>query len=446
MKDPAQLSAAMARLALGTTDPNPRVGCVLRSPQQPESWESRGHTQPPGGPHAEVVALRAAKAAGHEIRGATAWVTLEPCAHHGRTPPCCDALIAAGVARVVVALVDPNPLVAGQGIARMRAAGIDVQVAGAFTGEFASRFAAEHPEDPQGLAWAREAFELNIGFFSRMVRGQPWVRMKIGASLDGQTALANGASQWITSPEARADGHAWRRRAGAVLTGIGTVRDDDPRLDVRLVETQRQPMRVVVDSRLEINPGARILQSPGQVLVCCAQDHAASDTARALTRFTVTDADRAAKMLAASAEAHAASAAPSSRPASQPHLATPRLEVAGPWDGVEVLGLPSDERGKTDLAALMTELARRQVNELHVEAGHQLNGSLLKAGLVDELLVYLAPRMLGPGRGMAAFGPLEQLVDGLALEFIECTPVGPDLRICARPLGRAGFYPVGGSG
>ena len=260
-----------------------------------------GHTQPPGGPHAEVVALRAAEAAGVDVRGATAWVTLEPCAHHGRTPPCCDALIRAGVARVVVALVDPNPLVAGQGIARMRAAGIEVQVAGAFSGDFAARFAAEHHEDPQGLTWAGEAFELNIGFFSRMVRGRPWVRMKIAASLDGQTALTNGASQWITSEAARTDGHAWRRRAGAVLTGIGTVREDDPRLDVRLVDTQRQPMRVVVDSRLEIDPAARILQPPGQVLVCCAQDHAGSDKARALTRFTVTDADRAAKILAASA-------------------------------------------------------------------------------------------------------------------------------------------------
>ena len=438
------LAAREAATVGFSSSPNPQVGCVLVT-EAPARPLATGHTQPPGGPHAEVVALRAAEAAGVDVRGATAWVTLEPCAHHGRTPPCCDALIRAGVARVVVALVDPNPLVAGQGIARMRAAGIEVQVAGAFSGDFAARFAAEHPEDPQGLAWASEAFELNIGFFSRMVRGRPWVRMKIAASLDGQTALANGASQWITSEAARTDGHAWRRRAGAVLTGIGTVRDDDPRLDVRLVETQRQPMRVVVDSRLEIAPAARILQPPGQVLVCCAQDHAGSDKARALTRFTVTDADRAAKILAASAGTHAAPATPSSRPASKPSLATPRLEVAGPWDGVEVLGLPSDERGKTDLAALMSELAHRQVNELHVEAGHQLNGSLLKAGLVDELLVYLAPKMLGPGRGMAALGPLEQLADGLALEFIECTPVGPDLRIRARPPGRAGFFPVGGS-
>ena len=422
-----------------------------------ERWWASGHTQPPGGPHAEVMALRAAETAGADVRGATAWVTLEPCAHHGRTPPCCDALIRAEVGRVVVALVDPNPLVAGQGIARMRAAGIEVQVAGAFTGEFAARFAVEHPEDPQGLAWAREAFELNIGFFSRMVRGRPWVRMKIAASLDGQTALANGASQWITSAEARADGHAWRRRAGAVLTGIGTVRDDDPRLDVRLVEAQRQPMRVVVDSRLEISPTARILQPPGQVLVCCGADHADSDKAQALTRWVESAPLCAAPApsagsAAAAAEANAHGAArgahqhinaPPAGPATTPPSRPPRLEVAGPWEGVEVLGLPTDERAKTDLHALIAELARRQVNELHVEAGHQLNGSLLKAGLVDELLVYLAPKMLGAGRGMAAFWPLERLLDAQELEFLECTPVGPDLRIRARPPGRAGFYPMG---
>ena len=391
------------------------------------------------------MALRAAAAAGHDVRGATAWVTLEPCAHHGRTPPCCDALIAAGLGRVVVALQDPNPLVGGQGIARMRAAGIDVQVAGAFMGEFAAQFAAENPDDPQGLAWAREAFELNIGFFSRMVRGRPWVRMKIASSLDGQTALANGASQWITSEAARTDGHAWRRRAGAVLTGMGTVRDDDPRLDVRLVETHRQPMRVVVDSRLEIDPGARILQPPGQVLVCCAAGHANGDKARALSRFVVTDPDRAAARRpplgtseSGTSESGKSDSRESHRHAPQP---APRLEVAGPWDGVEVLGLPSDERGKTDLHALMTELAARGVNELHVEAGHQLNGSLLKAGLVDELLIYLAPKMLGPGRGMAAFGPLTTLADALELEFVECTPIGADLRIRARPPGRAGFIP-----
>ena len=411
-----------------------------------------GHTQQAGGPHAEVVALRAARAAGAELRGATAWVTLEPCAHHGRTPPCCDALIEAGLGRVVVALRDPNPRVAGEGLARMRAAGIEVQLAGAFHGAFAAQFAAAHPDDLQGLAWAREAFELNIGFFSRMVRGRPWVRMKIAASLDGRSALADGQSQWITSPTARADGHAWRQRAGAVLTGIGTVRDDNPRLDVREVPTARQPLRVVVDSRLEVDPSARILQPPGQVLVCCAQAHAASDKAQALSRFVASGTSLSTPPRG-NADANAnGSPAPALASASRPATATTtsrdrpsarRLDVAGPWDGVEVLGLPTDGRGKTDLAALMSELAARGVNELHVEAGEKLNGSLLQAGLVDELLVYLAPKLLGPGRGLAALAPLAALADAPAFEFLECTPVGPDLRLRARPPGRTGFWVSG---
>jgi diaminohydroxyphosphoribosylaminopyrimidine deaminase / 5-amino-6-(5-phosphoribosylamino)uracil reductase len=414
------------------TDPNPRVSCALVI-YEGNGFARKliGYTQPPGSPHAEIMALRAAAEAGLDVRGATAYVTLEPCAHHGRTPPCCDALIAAGLKRVVVALVDPNPLVAGQGNERMRAAGIDVQVAGKFHGEFAAEYAAEHPEDPQGLAWAREAFELNIGFFSRMVRQRPWVRMKIAASLDGQTALSNGVSQWITSPEARADGHAWRRRAGAVLTGIGTVRDDDPRLDVRLVPCERQPMRVVVDSRLEISPEARILAAPGQTLVCCASAHLASERAQALTRWTVTDPQRAEAALAKG-----------NGNASTPTAAAPRLEVAGPWNGVEVVGIPADERGKTDLAALLEELARRQVNELHVEAGHQLNGSLLKAGLVDELLIYLAPKMLGQGLGMSSLGPWTDLADTMQFEFIDVQTVGPDLRLRLRPPGRAAFVDI----
>jgi diaminohydroxyphosphoribosylaminopyrimidine deaminase/5-amino-6-(5-phosphoribosylamino)uracil reductase len=321
----------------------------------------------------------------------------------------------------------------------MRAAGIEVQVAGEFHGEFAARFAAAHPSDPQGLSWARAAFELNIGFFSRMVRGRPWVRMKVATSLDGRTALADGRSQWITSPAARADGHAWRQRAGAVLTGIGTVRDDNPRLDVREVPTTRQPVRVVVDSRLEIDPSARILQPPGAVWVACAAAHAGAEKARALARTSkrlqLTDPERPAD---ASTESPAQGR---SMPAtSAPSREQPRLEMAGAWEGVEVLGLPADERGKTDLATLMSELAARGVNELHVEAGEQLNGSLLKAGLVDELLVYLAPKLLGPGRSLAAFGPLANLADAPAFEFLECTPIGPDLRLRARPPGRAGFW------
>ena len=274
------------------------------------------------------------------------------------------------MAKVVVAIEDPNPLVAGQGIARLRAAGIEVEVVG---GE-----------------WGAASRELNIGFFSRMVRGRPWVRMKIAASLDGRTALDDGTSQWITGEAARADGHAWRQRAGAVLTGIGTVREDDPRLDVRLVPTEVQPLRVVVDSRLEILPTARVLQPPGRALVFTASD----------------DAARMAALAAAQ---------------------------------VEVAKLPANAQGKTDLAAMLSDLARREVNELHVEAGEKLNGSLLRAGLVDELLVYVAPRLFGPGRGMAAVGPLASLAESLDFEFVDVERVGTDLRLRLRPPGRADF-------
>jgi diaminohydroxyphosphoribosylaminopyrimidine deaminase/5-amino-6-(5-phosphoribosylamino)uracil reductase len=356
---------SLAGQALGLCDPNPRVGCVVVGANGAAG--AIGHTQRVGGPHAEVMALREA---GPAARGATAYVTLEPCSHHGRTPPCCDALIEAGVAKVIVAIEDPNPLVAGRGIAKLRAAGIEVEVVG---GE-----------------WGRASRELNIGFFSRMLRGRPWVRMKVAASLDGRTALADGTSQWITGEAARADGHAWRKRAGAVLTGIGTVRDDDPRLDVRLVETQVQPLRVVVDSRLEIAPGARMLQPPGRALIYTAVD----------------DAARAAALAS---------------------------------DGVEVVRLPADVHGKTDLAALLADLARREVNELHVEAGEKLNASLLRAGLVDELLLYVAPRLLGDGRGIAALGALGALADSLDFEFTEVERVGTDLRLRLRPPGRAEF-------
>jgi diaminohydroxyphosphoribosylaminopyrimidine deaminase/5-amino-6-(5-phosphoribosylamino)uracil reductase len=355
---------ALAGRSMGLSDPNPRVGCIVVLAQD---VLGEGYTQHAGGQHAEVVALNAARAVGRDVSQATAFVTLEPCSHHGRTPPCCDALIAAGVARVVVAIEDPNPLVAGQGIARLRAAGIDVEVVGG--------------------DWGAASRELNIGFFSRMQRGRPWVRMKIAASLDGATALADGASQWITGPAARADGHAWRKRAGAVLTGIGTVRDDDPRLDVREVPTAKQPLRVVVDSRLEIAPTARILQPSGNALIYCAAG--ADDTRRAA-------------------------------------LQAPHIEVAT---------LPAIAAGKTDLHALMADLGAREVNELHVEAGHQLNGSLLREGLVDELLVYLAPRLLGAGRGMAAIGPLGQLADSLDFKFVDVECIGDDLRLRLRRHG-----------
>jgi diaminohydroxyphosphoribosylaminopyrimidine deaminase / 5-amino-6-(5-phosphoribosylamino)uracil reductase len=356
---------ALAAHACGSSDPNPRVGCLVVLPEG--GVAGTGYTQRAGDAHAEVVALREA---GARARGATVYVTLEPCSHHGRTPPCCDALIEAGIAKVVVAIEDPNPQVAGRGIARLRAAGIEVEVVG---GE-----------------WGAASRELNIGFFSRMLRGKPWVRMKVAASLDGRTALTDGTSQWITGEAARADGHAWRKRAGAVLTGIGTVRDDDPRLDVRLVSTEVQPLRVVVDSRLEISSTARMLQPPGKALVYTTS----SDPAR----------------LAALASDH-----------------------------VEVAPLAADANGKTDLAAMLTDLARRGINELHVEAGEKLNASLLRAGLVDELLLYVAPRLLGDGRGIAALGTLSSLAASMDFEFIDVERVGADLRLRLRPPGRADF-------
>jgi len=355
-----QLALDLAHGAIGLSEPNPRVGCVLAAADG--RVIGRGHTQQAGGPHAEVMALRDAAANSESVEGATAYVTLEPCSHHGRTPPCCDALVAARVARVVMAIEDPNPLVAGQGAARLRAAGIEV-ISGAL-GE-ASR-------------------ELNIGFFSRMERQRPWVRMKAAVSLDGRTALPNGVSQWITGEAARADGHAWRKRAGALLTGVGTVLDDNPRLDVRLVETARQPLRVVVDSRLATPATSRILMPPGQVLLYCAQPDEQRRTA---------------------------------------------LETAG----ADIAVIPNDN-GKVDLPAMLADLARRGINELHVEAGHKLNGSFVREGLVDEFLIYIAPKLIGIGRELAAFGPLHSLDESIELQFRSIEPVGQDLRILARPL------------
>ena len=351
----------LAEQAIGLSEPNPRVGCVIVTPEG--RVIGRGHTQQAGGPHAEVMALRDAAARGESVREATVVVTLEPCAHHGRTGPCSDALVQAGVGRVVMALEDPNPLVAGQGAARLRAAGIEVL-------------------DGPGADAARE---LNIGFFSRMERSRPWVRLKAAISLDGRTALDNGASQWITSAAARADGHAWRKRAGALLTGVGTVLEDDPRLDVRLVSTPRQPSRVIVDSRLETPLAARLLAPPGEVLIYAAQR----------------DEERAAALTARGAEI---------------------AMVPGP-------------HGKVDLPAMLVDLATRGINDLHVEAGHKLNGSFVRERLVDEFLVYVAPKLLGQGRELAAFGPLQSLAEGLELRFMSATPIGADLRILARPLG-----------
>lgn len=357
---PAPISRALqlARNALGTTSPNPSVGCVLTDATGRTLGE--GHTQRAGGPHAEIMALRDAAAQGHDVRGATAWVTLEPCSHHGRTGPCCDALVAAGIGKVVASIADPNPLVSGQGFARLRAAGIEVEAGDG----------------------AEEAREINIGFFSRMIRKSPWVRMKAAASLDGRTALDNGISQWITSEAARADGHAWRARACAVLTGVGTVLQDNPRLDVRLVETPRQPKLVIVDSQLNTPPDARLFAPGRDVWIYTANP----------------DSNRLAALQA---------------------------------QGAVMTNLP-DARGKVDLAAMLVDLARREINELHVEAGHKLNGSLLREGLVDELLLYLAPKLIGQGAGIADLGPYTGMAQLQALDIHSCERVGPDVRIVAR--------------
>ncbi len=352
------MRAALAQAARGlySTTPNPRVGCVI---VRDGVLLGQGYTQPAGQAHAEVQALRDAASRGADLRGATAYVTLEPCSHMGRTPPCCDALIASGIARVVVALQDPNPLVAGQGLVRLRAAGLSVDV---------------------GLL-ADQAREMNIGFLHRMQQGRPWVRMKIAASLDGGTALLNGQSQWITGPEARHDGHVWRAQACAILTGIGTVQQDDPQLTVRGVDTARQPVRVIVDSRLDIRLDARVLQS-----------------APCWIFAAVDDASRSAALRQA---------------------------------GHEVIVLPNDS-GKVDLQAMMQELGRREINELHVEAGTRLNGSLLQAGCVDELLLYVAPCLLGPAQGLASLPELQELSGRLALSFYDVSRVGADLRLRAR--------------
>jgi len=387
---------ALAEQSIGLSEPNPRVACRIITL---DGRAFEGHTQQAGGPHAEVMALRAAAAAGADLRGGSAVVTLEPCSHHGRTPPCCEALIEAGLARVLVALPDPNPLVGGRGIARLRAAGIEVQV-----------LPPEHP-----LAAATR--ELNVGFLSRMERGRPWVRLKVATSLDGRTALPNGASQWITGADARTDGHRWRRRADALLTGIGTVRADDPRLDVRLVPTARQPVRVLLDAHLAVDPKARMLQPPGPVWLYCA-----------------TPADKARAASATAASAAAASAASAASAAT--HRAT--LQALG----VQVIDCPAAGTPlRLDLAHLLRDLAAREINELHLEAGPGLNGAFLRAGLVDELLLYLAPTLLGPGAPLAQLDALQALSGGLVLAFTDCTPIGPDLRIRARVLPR----PAGGS-
>jgi diaminohydroxyphosphoribosylaminopyrimidine deaminase/5-amino-6-(5-phosphoribosylamino)uracil reductase len=349
---------ALAARGLWTTSPNPRVGCVIVAGDMVigEGWHRRA-----GEPHAEVNALQDARARAPErIAGATAYVTLEPCAHTGRTPPCCEALVAARVGRVVAAMEDPNPLVAGRGLAAVRAAGIVAEI---------------------GLC-AGEAADLNAGFVSRMTHGRPWVRVKLAATIDGRTALAGGESQWITGPAAREDGHRFRARACAILTGSGTVAIDNPQLTARLPGVERQPQRIVIDGALRISPQARVLAGGGTLLATASDDAAAAAALRAT--------------------------------------------------GVELLHLPGPD-GRVDLAGLLGELARRGINELHVEAGPRLAGALMTRGLVDELLLYLAPSLIGDtGRGLIALPALESLSDRVSLRWQDIRQVGDALRVIAR--------------
>ena len=361
MNDVAWMSRALALAEGGryTAAPNPLVGCVL---VRDGAVVGEGYHRRAGEGHAEVNALLEA---GPRARGATAYVTLEPCAHHGRTPPCTEALIGAGVARVVAAMQDPNPQVAGKGLALLRAAGIAVEC---------------------GLL-ADEAAALNPGFIKRMQTGRPHVRVKMAQSLDGRSALADGESRWITGPAARADVQRWRARSQAILTGIGTVLADDPQLTVRLPGIDCQPLRVVLDSDLALPPTARLLQEPGDTLVA---------TCRA-------DAPQAAALAAA---------------------------------GAQLLTLPRGAGG-IDLGALLEELGRRQCNEVLVEAGPRLAGAFLAAGLADELIVYIAPHLLGhDARPAFELPPVARMQARLDLEPLDVLSFGPDLRLRLRPAAR----------
>jgi diaminohydroxyphosphoribosylaminopyrimidine deaminase / 5-amino-6-(5-phosphoribosylamino)uracil reductase len=348
----------LAGRGLYTADPNPRVGCVLVRDGEVvgEGWHVRA-----GGPHAEINALRTA---GDRAAGATAYVTLEPCCHHGRTPPCTEALIAAGVRRVVAAMEDPNPRVGGAGLKALQANGIEVRA---------------------GLL-AAEAERLNPGFVMRMREGRPWVRCKLAMSLDARTAMASGESRWITGEDARRDVHRWRARSSAILAGIGTVLADDPSLTVRLdpaeAEPPRQPLRVILDTRLRTPPGARLLGAPGETLILTG----------------VHDRDK---------EAH----------------------LQG--EGVSIITLPMEEE-RLDLAAVMRYLGRIEINELQLEAGARLSGAMLLAGWVDELLVYLAPHLMGDAaRGLFSLPGLERMEQRIELSISDIRAVGRDWRISA---------------
>jgi diaminohydroxyphosphoribosylaminopyrimidine deaminase/5-amino-6-(5-phosphoribosylamino)uracil reductase len=352
---------AEAQKALYLSNPNPRVGCVI---VKDGKVIGKGFTQKVGSAHAEVQALANAKSLGNDPVGSTIYVTLEPCNHTGRTPPCVDALIAAKPETVFVAMSDPNPLVAGKGLERLTAVGIKAHC---------------------GLMEA-EARALNPGFISRMTRGLPWVRMKIAASLDGKTALPDGHSQWITGSLARADGHHWRAQACAIVTGVGTVKEDDPTLNVRDVQTERQPWRIIVDSKLETPPAAKILnniEQSGVIIVCASLD--SPEMQQKAQAFT----ER----------------------------------------GIEVIAM-ANPSGKVDLPKLFTYLAKeREMNEIHIESGFKLNGSLLRENCVDELLLYYGPFLMGDGIGMANISPLNSLNDKEQWKVIDHSLFGPDLRL-----------------
>lgn len=352
---------AQAQKALYLANPNPRVGCVIVKDGQ---VIGRGFTQRVGGSHAEVQALADAKANAKDPAGSTIYVTLEPCSHTGRTPPCVDGLIAAKPAKVIAAMKDPNPLVSGNGLEKLRAAGIEVQC---------------------GLM-EMEAQAFNRGFISRMTRGLPWVRLKIAASLDGKTALPNGESQWITGPLARADGHHWRAQACAIVTGVGTVKEDDPSLNVREVETQRQPWRIIVDSKLETPTNAKILNNLDQsgAMIICASMNTAEQQEKA---------------------------------------------KAFEARGIEVITM-ANASGKVDLPGLFAYLAQeREMNEIHVEAGFKLNGSMLREECVDELLLYYAPFFMGEGIGMANVPALPSLKSRDDWQTIDQSLLGNDFRL-----------------
>ena len=388
----------LARRGLYSTDPNPRVGCVIACGERVvgEGWHRYA-----GEPHAEIHALAAA---GGDSRGATAYVTLEPCRHTGRTGPCTRALIEAGVAKVVAAMPDPDPRAAGQGFAELAEAGIEVETR-----------LLEVP-----------ARALNRGFVSRHERGRPWVRCKLAATLDGRTATAAGESRWITGEAARADVHRLRAQAGAVLTGIGTLLADDPRLDARLEDTGcpappvRPPMRVIVDSRLRTPPAARVLSAPGAVLIATAGGGVTTNGIGTTGR-DVAEEPVYGGIAGKPGRSHAATAGDDAR-------RRPLVEA-----GAEIVALP-DAGGRVSLPALMAVLAGRGVNEVHTECGPTLAGALLESALVDEIVVYLAPALLGDAaRGMFTLPAVAAMRDRIGLEITGVARLGADLRIDAVP-------------